>query len=87
VEKERLKQDLQRLREELERNDALDPAARERLEAVTRDIETLLAGKSDSEKETLVDRLRASADHFEESHPTLTAAVGRIADALAALGI
>ncbi len=36
---------------------------------------------------SLRDRLSASLDRFEGSHPRLTAIVGRIADALSDLGI
>jgi hypothetical protein len=86
-EKERMREDLRRL-DELARSSALDPAARARLAEIARDIEALLDEREAAEtRESLVDRLRSAAEHFEESHPSLTAAVGRIADALAALGI
>jgi hypothetical protein len=86
-EKERLREDLRRL-DELARSSALDPAARARLAEIARDIEALLdEGEAGETRESLVERLRSAAEHFEESHPSLTAAVGRIADALAALGI
>jgi hypothetical protein len=35
----------------------------------------------------LVDRLRLATKRFEETHPKLTAVVGRVADALSNLGI
>jgi hypothetical protein len=35
----------------------------------------------------LVERLREAVDEFEESHPALTEAVGRVVDALAKMGI
>jgi len=89
VPKERLREDLDRLRAELERSSALDPKARELLEDLARDIEGHLesTGAADHTQDSLVDRLRSATGHFEESHPNLTAAVGRIADALSALGI
>jgi hypothetical protein len=37
--------------------------------------------------ESLIDRLRETTSHFEESHPTLTELVGRLADVLSHLGI
>ena len=87
--KQRLREDLARLKAELESSPDVDPEARELVAEISRDVEALLArseGSSD-EQESLVDRLRSAADSFEESHPSLTAAVGRIADALSALGI
>jgi hypothetical protein len=36
---------------------------------------------------SLIERLRQARQHFEESHPTLTAAMGRVADTLSNLGI
>ena len=51
-------------------------------------LKSLLESEERSEEhESLADRLRNAAGHFEESHPTLTAAVGRIADALSAIGV
>jgi Domain of unknown function (DUF4404) len=39
------------------------------------------------EEGSLADRLREAGRNFEESHPTLTATLGRVVDALSALGI
>jgi hypothetical protein len=39
------------------------------------------------EHESLRERFDEAARQFEESHPTLTAVVGRVADSLANLGI
>ena len=88
METERLKEDLLRMRQELERSDSLAPDTRARLEEIAADIESMLESEERNEgHESLADRLRSAADHFEESHPSLTAAVGRIADALSAIGI
>ncbi len=88
METERLKEDLLRMRQELERSDSLAPDTRARLEEIAADIESMLESEERREgHESLADRLRSAADHFEESHPSLTAAVGRIADALSAIGI
>ena len=53
------------------------------------DIEALLerGGDDESGSAGIVDRLRGAMGRFEEDHPSLTAAVGRIADALANLGV
>jgi hypothetical protein len=42
---------------------------------------------SGSESTGVIDQLRDAAERFEDSHPTLTNTVGRIADALSQLGI
>jgi hypothetical protein len=87
---EDLRRRLAELHAELERTDALDVDSRAALEAVMGDIQALLA-RSGPERErepaTLAERLREASRHFEESHPTLTATLGRVVDALAALGI
>jgi hypothetical protein len=87
---ENLRSRLAELHAELENVDALDAEARDSLEKVMRDIQDLLAraeGDEDHEAPSLADRLRDAGRHFEESHPALTATLGRVVDALAALGI
>lgn len=87
---ENLRRRLAELHAELEQVDALDAEARAALEAVMRDIREVLArseGAEGVDEPSLADRLRDAGRHFEESHPTLTATLGRVVDALAALGI
>lgn len=86
---ERLRDELRRLHDELHRAESVDAESRELLLAIARDIEELVAREpaEAEEPESLAERLREAANHFEESHPSLTAAVGRIANALAAIGI
>jgi hypothetical protein len=85
---EHLRRRLAELHAELERTDALDAESRAALEEVLGDIQELLA-RSGGQREPapLADRLRDAGRHFEQSHPTLTATLGRVVDALAALGI
>ncbi|RMD81903.1 MAG: DUF4404 family protein [Candidatus Dadabacteria bacterium] len=86
---------LERLRQELATSEDLDPAARERIEAMAGEVEALLAqrqgetsvAQGEEGEQSLVERLVAAAEAFESSHPRLVEAVGRIADALAKLGI
>lgn len=88
--KEQLRHRIQELVEELEQSDAVDADARERLTGLLDEIQTALEGAgeaSDDGDETLVDRLNDVTRQFEESHPTLTAMVGRIAESLSNLGI
>ena len=87
---EDLRRRLEELHAELARQAEVDPEARAALEAVLRDIRGLLArsGAEDAAgPASLAERLRIAGRHFEESHPTLTATLGRVIDALAALGI
>jgi predicted nuclease with TOPRIM domain len=91
VPKEQLGSRIQELLDELEKIEAADPAARDRLANVLHDIRTMVAeSESESESdehESLRERFDEAARNFEESHPTLTAVVGRVADSLANLGI
>jgi hypothetical protein len=87
---EDLRRRLAELHAELERTDALDVESRAALEEVMGDIQGLLARSGPArarEPQSLAERLREAGRHFEESHPTLTATLGRVVDALAALGI
>jgi hypothetical protein len=87
---ENLRSRLAELHAELENVDALDADARAALEHVMRDIQELLARAEDAGEDdapSLADRLREAGRQFEESHPALTATLGRVVDALAALGI
>jgi Ser/Thr protein kinase RdoA (MazF antagonist) len=88
VEKQQLRAQLASLHRALADADAVGPEARELLEAVMRDIQRLLdVEERDAEPEGLVDRLREAMKDFEDSHPTLSEAAGRVIDALARMGI
>jgi len=85
-----LRRRLTELHAELERTEALDGESRAALEEVMGEIRGLLARSGASrppEPASLAERLREASRQFEESHPTLTATLGRVVDALAALGI
>ena len=86
---EHLRRRLAELHAELERTEALDRESRAALEEVMRDIQGLLARSEAEQREhaSLAERLREAGRHFEDSHPTLTATLGRVVDALVALGI
>jgi hypothetical protein len=90
MDKDRIRENLERLHQELARSESIDAASRGLLTDVLHDIEAVLE-RSEPETagagETLIDRLRETTSHFEETHPTLTELVGRIADLLSGLGI
>jgi hypothetical protein len=56
---------------------------------VLSDIEDLLERnqKGGSQKESIIEQLREAVRAFEKTHPTLTNAIGGVADALARIGI
>ena len=85
-----LREHLEELHSQLESTEAVDDRSRELLGEILGDIQTLLDRSGEApvdEPEGLVDRLREATRNFEESHPTLAAAVGRVVDALSNLGI
>lgn len=85
--KQRLREEVERLHEELSRSESLDAESRERLAQLAQDIESALERAEGEEAGGLAERLREATARFEESHPALTAVVGRIADQLSRLGI
>ena len=86
MESERLRETLKELRAELARNESGDPAARERVEAASQEIEAWLE-RAEEPEGSLNDRLRESAVRFEKEHPNLAGAVRRVVEALSDLGI
>lgn len=92
-------QDLRGKLAELERKLAtagsVEPSDRELLEQIMADIEQVLAqqgGEAPPQEvahtpESLVQRLGDAARNFEETHPTLSGAVGSVIDALSRMGI
>jgi hypothetical protein len=82
-----LERRLSELHAELERTQSVDPESRELLEHVRRDIESVLERSDESGRRSLRGRLEAAIEHFETSHPVLTATMGRVMDQLANLGI
>jgi hypothetical protein len=88
LEKQHLREQLAALHAALADAESVGPEARELLRAVMDDIQRLLEVEArDEEPEGLMDRLREAAEDFEESHPTLAEAAGRVIDALARMGI
>ncbi len=91
--REQLRRTLTRLHEELGREERLDRETLALLREVLGDIETRLEAEGAPTEETpddedsLADRLKEAARDFEASHPQLTEAVGRLADALAGMGL
>ena len=89
VREQHLRQMLEHLHTELQRTDTIDDRSRELLRSVLGDIEDLLERKEKrgTQPESIVQRLRETVRAFETTHPTLTEAIGRLADALAGMGV
>ena len=83
---QRLRELVEALRAELARTGSVDADARRLLEGVTDEIDELIE-RSDGEAPSLVERLREATEHFEESHPKLSATVAQMAEALERMGI
>ena len=87
---EQLREHLKALHGELASTPSVDERSKQLLEEVLSDIHGLLDRSeppSENEHQGLGDRLRDATQHFEDSHPTLAAAVGRVINALSNLGI
>jgi polyhydroxyalkanoate synthesis regulator phasin len=83
-----LREMLEQLHAELQQAGSVDERSRDLLRNVMADIhEVLEPSAAEAHPESLVTRLREAVDEFEESHPALTEAVGRVVDALAKMGI
>jgi hypothetical protein len=88
--KERLLETLEQLHAELSQAEPVDPDVATRLRAITHDIERALGKREQAsvdELEPATSGLRDLMLKFEAEHPQLSAAMGRVADALAAMGI
>ncbi len=84
-----LRQMLEQLHAELQRTETIDDSSRALLRSVIGDIENLLDRKPapDTQPGSIVERLREAVKTFEKTHPSLTEAIGGVADALARMGI
>jgi hypothetical protein len=88
----KLQETLEGLRAELGAETSLDPQLRARLEHTVQQIQEAIertepGGQIASGDTSFTERLSESARHFEATHPEIAAALGRVMDALAALGI
>jgi len=83
-----LREMLEQVHAELQKAGNIDEKSRDLLRAVMDDIRTIVEPTEGAARpEPIGQRLREAVDAFEESHPALTEAVGRVVDALAKMGI
>ena len=86
AEPEGLRAAISRVDEELERSQRLDPDTRERVRAALAEIHAALDAER-APREDHQNDLVELVEQFAEDHPTLSAALGRLADSLSKLGI
>jgi hypothetical protein len=87
---QRLRETIEELRAELGEARPVDAGVTERIEGMLDEIESLLDGGGEipaHRHQQFLEKLTESARHFEESHLSLTLAVGRVIDALSNIGI
>lgn len=84
---QRLQEELQALREQLERQPPLNEEERASLQALIKDIELQLANEEALADETLMDNVNLAVERFEASHPTLAGTLRSIVQSLANMGI
>ena len=89
MEKQRLLQTLEQLRAELSITKSADPQTLARLEKAIDDVQRALDACDEQSAAELepISGLKDLLLKFEAEHPQLATAVGRVADALAAMGI
>ncbi|TWU11008.1 DUF4404 family protein [Allorhodopirellula heiligendammensis] len=81
-----LEETLQQLRAQLAGLESLAPEQRRQLQTTVDEIEHSL-DEQDVSSHSIATRLSDATAEFQESHPSLTNSVGRIADMLAQMGI
>ncbi|MCY1263294.1 hypothetical protein D9M71_51540 [compost metagenome] len=84
---QRLREELQSLRDQLERDPPLNDEERASIETLIEDIEIQLANEEALADESLVDGINLAVERFEVSHPTLAGTLRSIVQSLANMGI
>lgn len=90
MDKERLLQTLAELRSEVAQAESVDPETAALLESAMRDLQNELNKLGVKQPADIVPASTGLKDvllKFESDHPQLSVAVGKVADALAAMGI
>jgi hypothetical protein len=90
MERQELTAKLAELHAELSRSDQVDPASLDRLRELTDEIGRLLDDEEAADRdeaEGITSGLKDLLLKFEADHPELSLTLGKVADALAAIGI
>ncbi len=90
MDEEQLRETLIKLRAELQHAASVNESERELLNSLMHDVQELLARSAHHPSQgdrSLSQRLETAIQRLEASHPNLTAAMGRVVDALSQMGI
>ena len=82
-----LREELQRLRDQLEQQPPLSEEQRGELETLIEDIELQLSNEEALADDSLLDGVNLAVERFEVSHPTLAGTLRSIMQSLANMGI
>ncbi|MDF3933177.1 DUF4404 family protein [Pseudomonas citronellolis] len=82
-----LREELQRLRDQLEQQPPLSDEQHAELETLIEDIELQLANEEALADDSLLDGVNLAVERFEVSHPTLAGTLRSIVQSLANMGI
>lgn len=86
--KHKLRNDIEKLRDEIKHLHAGEASSKEKLESLLQDIESdLKAETQDGKKSELLAELRDSVEYFETEHPRATAIINDIMITLSNMGI
>jgi ABC-type transporter Mla subunit MlaD len=85
----KLRSTIQQLHRELESIEQVDEDVQQLLQTAVDDIHQALQHGAESTEESshISGRLREAAQHFEDSHPTLSGIIGSLIDTLSRMGI
>lgn len=87
MDRDRFRQLLRELQQELRSAESLDAESRARLAEVLEDVSRIDAQAGPEAHTSAAERLRGAILDFETAHPRLSLAAGQVADALGKLGI
>jgi len=89
MQKDSIRELVEALDQELEKNQRLSPQDREMLEGLRLELNVALShsGKPAIEGAGIVDKVRDAAEHLEASHPDFTAVLMRMMDSLVKMGV
>lgn len=85
--KNKIRELLEQLREELDQLSPKDQTGHDLLENITADINSLLEKSNIQADESVLQRLQDTIDHFNIEHPKLTLALSEIMSILSNAGI
>jgi len=88
MEKQRLRELLEQLHQELEQTNTVDESTVDVLADLREDISRLVQDETciEDEQEGLTERLNDAVGHFEEDHPKLSMVMQHVLDSLARMG-